>query len=1205
VILLLPLALAAEPPTFEVERGLYDAPFELALTAADSDDTLFYIIGTGTPDQLYTEPLTIDTTTIVQAFAVDWEGAISAVDTHTYLFLDQVMGSSVLDANVVNDAVYGPALARSLAELPSISVVSEVGIDLTERPVSFEWLDPDGDSMGVSCGAKKVGNASVNYAKYNIRLYFRSAYGPGRLSLDLYQDHATGVPPVDSHDALNLRSGSHDSVFYLANQAQYLRNRWMDESQLEMGHMAPHGRYGHLYLNGVYHGVFHVRERFNAAFLAEYMGGSEDDFEAVNGGSTVDGSGAAWAQVKALAGDYEAVQSWLDVENLLDYMILNYYAANAWDWLYYHNWMAAGPSAPDQGGYVFHSSDSDICLVYDHTTNILHLGGPDNIFASLLSQAHPDFMVLLADRLQAHLGDQGVLSPQAAADRYDALAQEIEEAMAAETARWGAGWWERDVAWANERTRLMSEFFPRRTDALLDQVRAVGWLALPAPELALPEGLAEPGDLGIVQVPEGIDAELWVRLDGGDPREPGGAVAAESLGPDAIQELAFPHSAQLQARLLQGDQWGPVIEAWVEVDESPVIVLNEWNAVAEDEILDDGDTALGRVIGNGGDWLEFVVLESGLDLRGWQLTLTDRLGEVGQLHFLDHDLLADLPAGTLFTVAEDLPEDLDFDPASGDWRFHLQAGEQGPNRVVSATAFDVTHREWQLVLQDADGWVRFGPVGEGISPESGIANHEVGQLAATPSATSRRDSLDYQDSDESSFGSPNVWGDHVQNLSGLRDLGSLPVRLDTADSGQNQDTGVATQAGCGCATAPGSGSAAGFWVGVVLWWRRRSSLLLMAAVGCNGTGTLGDSSGDVDLSCHPDADGDGFGEAGTEAQVCDADNVRNDKDCDDSDPWVNPQGQEVCGGEDEDCDGLVDDDDPDVADPLPFFVDSDGDGYGAEQTTACRFADGLAADGGDCDDTDSSIHPGAAELCDDIDQDCDGSADDALGLSEECPVGSCLEALDVAGVGADGSYWLELASGEVASIWCDLTTDGGGWTLGFLRSSAGHGDQATFGLGEVDVTALEVSPGMASGDNLARMGWLDLNETDWSELQLSAALSGGESYRSQVIPREHLRIQFGEPGYFLYGSESPYYWCGGPASYTDAGEDAVNNPSGAYLDCKGHGSLGSGWDFSESPYANAGLTLCGSDGSSFLAAQWAGSWTYYGTPGGAQGIWVR
>jgi hypothetical protein len=177
--------------------------------------------------------------------------------------------------------------------------------------------------------------------------------------------------------------------------------------------------------------------------------------------------------------------------------------------------------------------------------------------------------------------------------------------------------------------------------------------------------------------------------------------------------------------------------------------------------------------------------------------------------------------------------------------------------------------------------------------------------------------------------------------------------------------------------------------------------------------------------------------------------------------------------------------------------------------------------------------------------------------------------------------------------------------LGFLRNSAATGSQGDFGAGEVGLDGLALGPEAASITATGVMAWFDLNDHAWTELRLAAYASGAETYRSRDIPREELRVAFGDDGYLLYGGASGYYWCGGDAAYTDAGVGAVNNPDGAYTDCKGHGSLGSGWDFSEYDYGNAGLTLCGGDGSAFLAATWGGSWISYGTPGGAQAIWVR
>jgi hypothetical protein len=224
-------------------------------------------------------------------------------------------------------------------------------------------------------------------------------------------------------------------------------------------------------------------------------------------------------------------------------------------------------------------------------------------------------------------------------------------------------------------------------------------------------------------------------------------------------------------------------------------------------------------------------------------------------------------------------------------------------------------------------------------------------------------------------------------------------------------------------------------------------------------------------------------------------------------------------------------------------------------------------------------------------------------VSAACAAPSCAAILATSPSATDGPRWITLPTGEATELWCDMT--GGGWTLGFVRNSASTGNQGRFGAGYETIADLAVSPGDASASTTPRLGWLDLNALDWTELRLTAYASGLQSYASRSIPREELRISFGQPGYLLYGSASGYYWCGGDHTYTDDGVGATDNPDGAPLDCKGHGSLGSGWDFSESPSANAGLTLCGADGSSFLAATWGGGWTYYGTPGGAQAIWVR
>ncbi len=151
---------------------------------------------------------------------------------------------------------------------------------------------------------------------------------------------------------------------------------------------------------------------------------------------------------------------------------------------------------------------------------------------------------------------------------------------------------------------------------------------------------------------------------------------------------------------------------------------------------------------------------------------------------------------------------------------------------------------------------------------------------------------------------------------------------------------------------------------------------------CNGIDD--DCDGEVDegvlAAFLVDADGDGFGDPDAAlVQACapPEGHVAADLpgDCDDADPAVFPAAPEACDGVDNDCDGEVDNG---VMDE--FFVDADGDGHGdpAAPVAACAPAAGIVADDGDCDDADPAVHPGAAEVCNERDDDCDGTADNGV-----------------------------------------------------------------------------------------------------------------------------------------------------------------------------------------------------------------------------------
>jgi hypothetical protein len=154
--------------------------------------------------------------------------------------------------------------------------------------------------------------------------------------------------------------------------------------------------------------------------------------------------------------------------------------------------------------------------------------------------------------------------------------------------------------------------------------------------------------------------------------------------------------------------------------------------------------------------------------------------------------------------------------------------------------------------------------------------------------------------------------------------------------------------------------------------RTLALLLVLATFGCRSEPKPDDTAPPEDTApaACTDADADGHCE---------------DIDCDDADPEVHPGASEICNGVDDDCDGLLDDQDPDCAlDDVCMYPDADADGFGDQDACEayCELPSGYTFDGQDCDDTDDAVHPDADELCNDVDDDCDGDTDeDAVDVS--------------------------------------------------------------------------------------------------------------------------------------------------------------------------------------------------------------------------------
>ncbi len=139
----------------------------------------------------------------------------------------------------------------------------------------------------------------------------------------------------------------------------------------------------------------------------------------------------------------------------------------------------------------------------------------------------------------------------------------------------------------------------------------------------------------------------------------------------------------------------------------------------------------------------------------------------------------------------------------------------------------------------------------------------------------------------------------------------------------------------------------------------------------------GDTDEGLQNTYYADADGDEFGDPDSTTLACDPPTgyVVNSDDCNDGDGNVNPEAAESCNQIDDNCDG-----DTDEGVLITFYADGDGDGFGAagNTTEACSAPDGYADNTTDCDDENNAVHPDATEICNEVDDNCDGDTDEGV-----------------------------------------------------------------------------------------------------------------------------------------------------------------------------------------------------------------------------------
>ena len=606
---------------FSHKRGFYDAAFDVTITCDTEGATIRYTLNGSAPtgtSAVHAAPIPITKTSTLRAAAFKTGWKPSNTDTQTYLFLDGVIHQPIrpsgypsswngysadyeMDPNVVTDkenkvkeglrTIPTVCISTSIANLfdasTGIYTYAENRGDYWERPASVEWIYPDGTTgFHVNCGLRMQGGAfRYNWLsiKHSFRLLFKKEYGPTKLEFPMFD----APDAINAFDTLTLRANANDAWNFwtvCGNAKQYIRDEFIRCTQLAMGQRSSHGTFVHLYLNGIYWGLYNPVERNDASFCANYFGGNKDtDWDAVNQAGIQDGNADAWnrlmTQCSAGLGTTDAYQriqgnnpdgapnpayeNLLDVENYIDYMILNLWGGNGdWPW---NNWCAAR-NRVNSTGFKFFCWDSEMTLGVNFNDNpdyelyVTDMTGVNSSVAQPYGalRANAEFRLLFADHVHRHLFNDGALTSGKMVPRYSDMAREVGPAIIDESARWGdmAAEPPRNVTqWTIARDWVLNSYLLGRTAVVLNQFRNAGlYPAVAAPVFningAYQHGGTIPPDSSLTMINPNGAGTVYYTLDGSDPRLPEVSPATSLLAAESADKKALVPTGNIGASWL-------------------------------------------------------------------------------------------------------------------------------------------------------------------------------------------------------------------------------------------------------------------------------------------------------------------------------------------------------------------------------------------------------------------------------------------------------------------------------------------------------------------------------------------------------------------------------------------------------------------------------------------------------------------------------
>ena len=405
-----------------------------------------------------------------------------------------------------------------------------------------------------------------------------------------------------------------------------------------MGEPISTGQYVHLFLNGLYWGMYNLCERISDDFCAANFGGDDGDWDVteVDGGAgqyhaaiPTYGDIDAWNAMADLIYELPNHKSYmhlvgcgsdgkpnvkypklLEVDNFIRYMLINLYGGNTdWD---HHNWYAFRNRYWDDEGFRFLCWDTENILVSptENLTSKNNRGCPTGFLNRLMKQGI--FAHRFHEEAQRALTHGGPLTPESALATWDSLYGVIELPLWDEAARWGdyrrdvhpyqskGSLYKPDGAFAAERQRLLKQYFPVRTANLIKQLREKGWF----PNAEAPAIFVDDTEIGYELQHYCTESSLtlsgeniYYTLDGSEPvnwfNNDAGALSPTakpySDGDNIGEELAamqLPDTITLRTISNKDGEWSPIVSVQLVVD-SPDGITDLKNHKASKDIIFD------------------------------------------------------------------------------------------------------------------------------------------------------------------------------------------------------------------------------------------------------------------------------------------------------------------------------------------------------------------------------------------------------------------------------------------------------------------------------------------------------------------------------------------------------------------------------------------------------------------------------------------